>query len=257
MEALARVRIVMWEGASLWIVDAAAARQGETGRANFHSHHAIQLSLALGGWFRLDTHDAHVRAEAAAVAADTEHVIDAEGLTGIVFIEPESEAGRAITRRFFGKRDLVVVEPESIGDFRERLAAAYKSTIQDDRALVSLGRELVSALSAGAAVSETDPRIRKVIAWAAEQIGQPIGLSDALAVGGLSAGRLRHLFVEQTGLPFKTYLLWLRLTRAVEVVAGGASLTQAAHEAGFSDSSHFSRTFRRMFGVPPAALRII
>ena len=245
----------MWEGASLWIVDAAQARIGETGRADFHSHHAIQISLALGGWFQLDTQDAHIRSEVAAVAADTKHVINAEGLTGIVFIEPESAAGRAITRRLFAERELVAVETETVGDFRERLAAA--STTQDDQQLVGLGRELVSALSAGVTVSETDPRIRKVIAWAAKQIDQPISLSDALAVGGLSASRLRHLFVEQTGLPFKTYLLWLRLTRAVEVVAGGASLTQAAHEAGFSDSAHFSRTFRRMFGVPAAALRIV
>ena len=245
----------MWEGASLWIVDAAQARIGETGRADFHSHHAIQISLALGGWFQLDTQDAHIRSEVAAVAADTKHVINAEGLTGIVFIEPESAAGRAITRRLFAERELVAVDTETVGDFRERLAAA--STTQDDQQLVGLGRELVSALSAGVTVSETDPRIRKVIAWAAKQIDQPISLSDALAVGGLSASRLRHLFVEQTGLPFKTYLLWLRLTRAVEVVAGGASLTQAAHEAGFSDSAHFSRTFRRMFGVPAAALRIV
>lgn len=255
MEPLAHVRIVMWQGASLWIVDAAQARQGETGRANFHSHHAIQISLALGGWFRLDTLGAHVRSEVAAVAADTKHVIDAEGLTGIVFIEPESEAGRAITRRLFAERELVAVETEIIGDFRERLAAA--SAADDDRGLVALGRELVSILSIGAVANDADPRIRKVIAWAAEQIDQPISLSDALVVGGLSASRLRHLFVEQTGLPFKTYLLWLRLTRAVEAVAGGASLTQAAHEAGFSDSAHFSRTFRRMFGVPPAALRIV
>jgi AraC-like DNA-binding protein len=68
---------------------------------------------------------------------------------------------------------------------------------------------------------------------------------------------LRHLFVEQTGLPFRTYLLWLRLTKAVAVFAGGGSLTEAAHEAGFSDSAHFSRTFRRMFGLPAAALQLI
>lgn len=257
MQTLARVRIVMWQGASLWVIDAAQARQGETGRADFHAHHAIQVSLALGGWFRLETEDARITGDAAAVAADTQHVIDAEGLTGIVFIEPESEAGRIITRRLFQDSKLVPVAAEIIGDFRERLAAASRSSTKDNRALVALGQELVSTLSAGAAASDGDPRILKVIDWAAEQIDQPVSLSDALAVGGLSASRLRHLFVEQTGLPFRTYLLWLRLTRAVEVLARGASLTQAAHEAGFADSAHFSRTFRRMFGVPPAALRIV
>jgi AraC-like DNA-binding protein len=64
------------------------------------------------------------------------------------------------------------------------------------------------------------------------------------------------LFVEQTGLPFRTYLLWLRLMRGLEAFASGASLTDAALDAGFADSAHFSRTFRRMFGTTAAALDV-
>jgi AraC-like DNA-binding protein len=36
---------------------------------------------------------------------------------------------------------------------------------------------------------------------------------------------------------------------------GGASWTDAAHEAGFADSSHLTRTHRRMFGIEPTAIR--
>jgi AraC-like DNA-binding protein len=39
-----------------------------------------------------------------------------------------------------------------------------------------------------------------------------------------------------------------------EEVAGGETLTGAAAAAGFSDSAHLSRTFRRAFGLPPSAL---
>jgi AraC-like DNA-binding protein len=42
----------------------------------------------------------------------------------------------------------------------------------------------------------------------------------------------------------------------VDVFAAGGSLTDAAHEAGFADSAHLSRTFRRMFGVAPSSLHI-
>jgi AraC-like DNA-binding protein len=38
--------------------------------------------------------------------------------------------------------------------------------------------------------------------------------------------------------------------------ASGAALTEAAHGAGFADSAHLSRTFRRMFGISAASLRV-
>jgi AraC-like DNA-binding protein len=257
MELLARIRIVSWQGASLWVSDATRARGAAPRRTDFHAHHAIQATISLGGWFKLDTANASVRGEAVAVAADVEHVFEAEGLMAFLFVEPESRQGRAIRAGLFGDAQLVAVPPEALGDFRERVAAALASPSRDDAALIALGRELLARLSADAASEEPDPRISKVIAWAAAQIDEPVGLSDAVAVSGLSASRLRHLFVEQTGLPFKTYLLWLRLTRALESFAGGATLTQAAHQAGFSDSAHLSRTFRRMFGIAPASLRMV
>jgi len=63
--------------------------------------------------------------------------------------------------------------------------------------------------------------------------------------------------VEQTGLSFRSYLLWLRITKALGIISEGRTLTEAAHVAGFADSAHFSRTFRRMFGIPAAALEIL
>jgi AraC-like DNA-binding protein len=35
----------------------------------------------------------------------------------------------------------------------------------------------------------------------------------------------------------------------------GESITTSAHLAGFSDSAHLSRIFRRTFGMAPSALR--
>lgn len=55
-------------------------------------------------------------------------------------------------------------------------------------------------------------------------------------------------------MPFRRYVLWLRLRRAVREVAAGANLTEAAVSAGFSDSAHLSRVFRATFGLPPSAL---
>jgi AraC family transcriptional regulator len=212
--------------------------------------------LGLGGRFRLNASETTVTGDAVGVSADVGHTFEAEGLVGLLFIEPESRMGRAIAHKYFGHALLAVVPPALSGDFRDRMTASFRAPKRNDAELVDIGHALVAHLAGDVRAEIPDWRIRKVIAWAAGQLDGQISLVDAIPLVDLSAGRLRHLFVEQTGLPFKTYLLWLRLIRAVECFAAGKSLTQAAHDAGFSDSAHLSRTFRRMFGVTPAALRL-
>lgn len=68
-------------------------------------------------------------------------------------------------------------------------------------------------------------------------------------------GRSRHLSVAGTGSSFRADLLWLRINLAIEAVMAGASWTEAAHEAGFADSAHLTRTPKRVFGIEPSAVR--
>jgi AraC-like DNA-binding protein len=255
MELVARTRIVMWEGGGLWIVEATPAASRERKQTDFHAHHAIQVVVGLGGAFHLQTETDHVDGEAVAVAADIPHAFSAEGLFAILFVEPESRIGRAITARLFAGQPLAGLDATGLADWRARATQAFHAGGQDSQPIADLGRTLAQSLAGDRPGDQPDRRVRNMIARAVERIEHPLSLADVVEPGGLSAARLRHLFVEQTGLPFKTYLLWLRLTKAVERMAAGGSLTDAAHGAGFADSAHFSRTFRRMFGVAPAALR--
>jgi AraC-like DNA-binding protein len=127
----------------------------------------------------------------------------------------------------------------------------------DRPALEAAGRALVERLAPAAAQDALDPRVARMVAWAGRHAASPIGIAEAARAVNLSPSRASHLFATQTGLAFRTYVLWLRLMRAVETYAAGGSLTEAAHEAGFSDSAHLSRTFRRMFGLPANALRLV
>jgi AraC family transcriptional regulator len=112
--------------------------------------------------------------------------------------------------------------------------------------------ELLGAGATGAPALDT--RIEAALAILRQAgVGYPTSSALARRVG-CSVGRFRHLFRQQVGLAYRTYLLWLRLAAAVEVAHAGGTLTDAAHAAGFSDSAHLSRTHRRMFGVAPSAL---
>lgn len=254
MTPLAHGRIVLWEGASLWIFDVPETAADKS--TDFHAHHAIQLVLALDGRFELRGAGSRVAGPAAAVAADARHAFAAQGVVALLFIDPESQLGESLSRSLFGQDAIAPLAPDGLGDILARLLEAFHSAGRDDTVLRALGRELQLRLGGGAGSISADSRVRDIVAWASRQLDRPVRIADAAALVGLSRDRMSHLFVEETGLPFRTYVLWLRLTKAVAHYAAGGSLTEAAHEAGFADSAHFSRTFRRMFGVAAAELRL-
>jgi AraC-like DNA-binding protein len=81
-----------------------------------------------------------------------------------------------------------------------------------------------------------------------------MSLAQAARVAHLSPSRFRHLFVSQTGISFRAYLLWARVSAAMGAGMAGMSWTEAAQAWGFADSAHLSRTCRRMFGIAPSML---
>jgi AraC-like DNA-binding protein len=69
---------------------------------------------------------------------------------------------------------------------------------------------------------------------------------------GLSLRQLRQRFSEELGINPRSYLRWRRLRHAVEAIERGATLTEAAVQAGFADGAHFSRVFHAQFGMSPS-----
>jgi len=256
MLTLGRGRILVWEGASMWVLSSGPAVRKDGVKVIPHSHHAVQVTFALEGRFQLQAGNYMVDTPVAAVAPDVRHAFTAAGTVAFLFIEPESAAGRAVIRRLFSKRRLTSVDADLFGGLPDQLLAIFRERQATDAALVAIGRALVSRLAGEVEIGAPDERIRKVVAWTHSQLATPVRLADAAAVAGLSPDRLRHVFVKDTGLPFRTYVLWLRLLKAVEAFSRGESLTSAAHLAGFADSAHLSRTFRRTFGVAASELQV-
>jgi AraC-like DNA-binding protein len=54
----------------------------------------------------------------------------------------------------------------------------------------------------------------------------------------------------------RPYVLWRRFLKAWDQLVEGASVSTAAHAAGFADSAHFARTCRDTFGFPPSLLEV-
>jgi AraC-like DNA-binding protein len=220
-----------------------------------HAHHAIQITFGLKGAFELCVDGACLSGPIVAVDSDTRHIFRASGAVAFLFVAPESAAGIALAALLFRHGPLTRLScPQAVAALA-KLQRCFDSGGTDEL-LRDLGEEIIGELATGTGDARPDPRVIGMIGYATDKLEDRITLPAAAGHINLSPSRARHLFVAHTGLPFKTYVLWLRLERAVALYAGGTSLTEAAHQAGFADSAHFSRTFRRTFGLPAAALRL-
>lgn len=99
-----------------------------------------------------------------------------------------------------------------------------------------------------------DIRVKNIINIIIDDPADKRTLEELAEVVGLSATRLQHLFKEQVHSSIGMFQTFARLRKAVECITNGYNLTDAAHAAGFYDSSHFSNKFREACGLPPSLL---
>jgi AraC-like DNA-binding protein len=124
-------------------------------------------------------------------------------------------------------------------------------------AIIDAAQRLIQAFTRGAeAAVVSDERILRAVSYIKTHLDAPLTLEEVAAQAFLSPSRFRHLFVEQTGMALRPYILWRRFLQVWELLTAGESLSTAAHRAGFADAAHLTRTSRRMFGFPPSGLQL-
>jgi AraC-like DNA-binding protein len=79
-----------------------------------------------------------------------------------------------------------------------------------------------------------------------------LAITELAADARLSPSRLMALAREQLGVSLRGYRRWLRAFHVARAYAAGASLTSAAHAAGFASSAHLSAAAREHFGIRPS-----
>lgn len=185
---------------------------------------------------------------------DRPHQFDGCGhAVATVFVEPETLPGRALTSRY-GRQDVCLLADDHLDAHSAALHAVFDAR-GSDAALIAAAQRVVEHLSdASFGDTAVDPRIANVLERIRDRPGAEMSLAQAAELAHLSPSRFRHLFVIQTGISFRAYLLWARVGYAVARGMTGGSWTAAAQQAGFADSAHLSRTCRRMFGVSPTML---
>jgi AraC family transcriptional regulator len=219
-----------------------------------HSHHAVQIVLGGDADLKIGEEDGVWRATAGVIIRpDVIHMYDGDGMLGaMLFVDPESSEGQWLLRSV--AEDITLLPRTRVDRVVAELMAFHERP-QEAMEFAPLVRHTVQALCVGPPPSrQMDERVIEVLDAIRSSVDLRISLEDAAAMVYLSPSRFAHLFAEHVGLPFRRYVLWRKLTRAMVQKGHGLTLTEAAHAGGFSDSAHLTRTFYQMFGIPPSLM---
>ena len=241
-------QFVSWNGGCLLIGRSA-------GIIPTHAHYAIQIAFGSvpGVKFRPSDDDDWIGFSGAMIPSRQPHSMDATAMpvNAVMFVEPETSEGRALDERFLGG-GIAEMPAEALPATR----AVFAAFAANDRAVLTQACVgVIRALTGDIAPRvESDERILRAIAFINANLSEKLTLNQVAAEAFLSPSRFRHLFVEQTGLQLRPYILWRRFLRVWELGMTGASMSEAAHAAGFADAAHLTRTSKKMFGFPPSQI---
>ena len=102
---------------------------------------------------------------------------------------------------------------------------------------------------------QMDPRIHHVLGLMCNDIEDSTIVAEDYANGiGLSPSRFLHLFKLNTGVSFRSVRMWKRARRFLDHASGSNSLTDVALDLGYPDSSHFSHSIHRTYGLKPRSI---
>lgn len=212
-----------------------------------HSHHAIQLCFAIDDRVSVYSNGELTCGPVVCIAPDVAH--RTSGAAVHFLCEPESARGR----RLLG----LLADTRSVAGVRSVHLAPIRAAVRASATGEAVRRLVLSAVDEAThgvdPVPELDPRIVDTLARLAATDGRTPPLSELAAAVHLSPSRLRHLFVEEVGIPIRAYVVWRRSLDAVRsIVLTDERLAGVAHGSGFADQAAFSRTYRRQFGRPPS-----
>jgi len=105
-------------------------------------------------------------------------------------------------------------------------------------------------------IGANQPKLTEAVELMESNLEELISLDDLALLVGISRRQLERLFKKYLGCVPRRYYLDLRLKKARQLLLQTPnSISEIAIACGFVSASHFSKSYREMFGLSPRAER--
>lgn len=224
---------------------------GLLGRPRKRTSGALMLYASMDGLLDLTVEGEPTRTvEAAVVMPNTMHSVSSNRLSvACVLIEPETVERAALallaaTAAAMPEAKLGAGIRASYGAFRHRPARQDITPAEFDT--VIFGAPLPQR--------RFDPRIARVLDEMRAQPGNVLPASHCATAANLSVSRFLHLFKAETDVPFRALRAWKRARHLLNFANEAINMAHLALDIGYPDSTHFSHSIRRFYGLKPRAI---
>ena len=251
LKNLEKANLVLWFDSSMYI--------GPGIEPELHKHNAVQCCIALEGKLAVSTDGKEwLESSAAIIGANIQHSVRSNGKVLFLYLEKESNTYQNIIDYHCGQVTCDIRSKPYQMDVKpliDQINKCLKQDIHCNEKFEQIRQMTLACFGSQLIIDrELDPRVTRALRYINTHSLVTLSTDDIANQANLSVGRLQHLFKDNIGIPMRRYILWLRIIAVIRMANKMKNLTEAVVEAGFSDSPHFSRTFKMMFGISPSQL---
>ncbi len=162
-----------------------------------------------------------------------------------------------------GYRNTFRLSPKALNRLRpllDKLHAEYMSKIPGYKTITrALFMELIVELCRGQqkeGMSKEAYKVSKLgeaVAEIESNFTEPIMVKELAMIASMSERQFLRIFRECFGCSPKTYIINLRMKKAMNMLVFNENIAEVAYSCGFSDPNYFTRKFREIYGCVPTA----
>jgi AraC-like DNA-binding protein len=172
----------------------------------------------------------------------------------ILLINPASKLGHLLNKHTIPET-IQEINSHWINSMRDIAINLSQEKLTDERFIDVMQKTIKDYVqSNNDCFQNTDKRILSALDLLEKNVTNINPLETIAGQVFLSASRFIHLFKKETGITYRRMQLWNKLMASIDDIENHKSLTNLAHTHGFSDSAHYSRTFKQTFGINPKIL---